>query len=232
MQADPFLVKECVLLVLRPELFLPENRPLMINTRRIFRNPGFPLTESSGTWTQCYLQPDSPCLIDSSGQPYAEFDYESKRPREQRPSIFSLLVNANSKLQPAKQRRCKYDEAIHYATFVELAVKNIFFVPSGPQHDINNDSEFDDSEHESEEDSEEDEPNMINGLTFPEMENVLQRVSDGTISPEERAEAAMLMLGMAGGEFLLPHLIHCLTQEPGRNRGRPHALSPLIEDYI
>jgi hypothetical protein len=31
------------------------------------------------------------------------------------------------------------------------------------------------------------------------METVLQRVSDGRISGHERADAAMLMLGMAGG---------------------------------
>jgi hypothetical protein len=54
---------------------------------------------------------------------------------------------------------------------------------------------------EEDEDEEDDEPDTINGLTFPEMRVVLQRVSDGTISDNERAEAAMLMLGMAGGEF-------------------------------
>jgi hypothetical protein len=49
-----------------------------------------------------------------------------------------------------------------------------------------------------EDDDELDEDNdTTNGLTFPEMRNVLQRVSDGTISDSQRAEAAMLMLGMA-----------------------------------
>lgn len=47
-------------------------------------------------------------------------------------------------------------------------------------------------------------PDTVNGLTFPEMEIVLNRVSDGRISGEERAEAAMLMLGMAGGKFSFP----------------------------
>lgn len=41
----------------------------------------------------------------------------------------------------------------------------------------------------------EDALDTINGVTFPEMGTVLQRVSDGTISDRERAEAAMLMLG-------------------------------------
>jgi len=43
---------------------------------------------------------------------------------------------------------------------------------------------------------------MINGLTLQEMETVIQRGSDGTISAEERTEAALLMLGMARGEAL------------------------------
>ena len=60
--------------------------------------------------------------------------------------------------------------------------------------------DFEDADYYSEED---DEPDTINGPTFPEMETVIQRASDGTISAEERAEAAMLMLGMAGGELFL-----------------------------
>jgi hypothetical protein len=52
---------------------------------------------------------------------------------------------------------------------------------------------------------EDDEPDTINGLTVPEMRTVLQQVSDGTISDHERAEAAMLMLGMAGGELIAPY---------------------------
>jgi hypothetical protein len=43
----------------------------------------------------------------------------------------------------------------------------------------------------------------INGLTLPEMHTVLQRVSDGMISDSERGEAAMLMLGMAGGKLFV-----------------------------
>lgn len=49
---------------------------------------------------------------------------------------------------------------------------------------------------------EDDEPDTTDGLTFPqaEMDPVLQRVSDGKISDQERAApAAMLILGMAGG---------------------------------
>jgi hypothetical protein len=70
------------------------------------------------------------------------------------------------------------------------------------------DMDFNDSDDDSEEDSEEDDdPNTINGLTPSEMETVLQRVSDGTISADERTEAAMLMLGMAGGELSIPSTV-------------------------
>lgn len=46
-------------------------------------------------------------------------------------------------------------------------------------------------------DYEDDEPYTVNGFPLPGMKTVLQRVSDGKISCRERAEAAMLMLGMA-----------------------------------
>ena len=59
------------------------------------------------------------------------------------------------------------------------------------------DPDDDDDDYDDEDD---DVPDTINGLTFPEMEAVMQRVSDGSISDQERAEAAMVMLGMAGGK--------------------------------
>ncbi|KAF9647201.1 hypothetical protein BDM02DRAFT_2747636 [Thelephora ganbajun] len=271
---DPFVVKKCVLVVLRPDLFLPETRPLWINTRRVLRVPAGPsLPESDGSsWTEYYPQHGRPYLIDSSNQEFTEFDYHSNRRPGQDLSVFSLLVNANSKLQAAKRRaKDPIDiETISYTEIVALAVNVIFFVPRGLQkqapslippvpslssrqypgvtapgsptqsHGDRNDLkgqdpggvspkdgdvveeghsdldvEFDDFDYDPEEDDEEDdEPDTINGLTFSEMETVLQRVSDGTISEGERAEAAMLMLGMAGGH------------------GHPQALSPLIKDYI
>ena len=60
--------------------------------------------------------------------------------------------------------------------------------------------EFEEPEYDSERN---DEPGMINGLTSSEMDTVIERVSDGRISDRERADAAMLMLGMAGGELPL-----------------------------
>ena len=289
----PFVVEKCVLLVLRPKLFLPEGRPILINTRRVLRKPGGPPLSNSDapSWTQYTPQPNRPYLIDESGQEFTEFDFISERSQEgQRLSIFSLLVNANSKLQAAKRRDDFPSGDIRvYITNVEDAIKAIFFVPrevqkqtplltplvppipSGQQSHVpalrrsprtqedkgdskkprgqgssNSGSEdggladegrpgFEDSEEDSYEgeeegdegegdgeyededeyDEEDDEPDTINGLTFPEMETVIQRASDGTISAEERAEAAMLMLGMAGGELLLFSIFSLSLSDPG-----------------
>jgi len=169
--------------------------------------------------------------------------------------MFSLLVNANSKLRSAGQ---KSNDALigAYAAAVKATVGAIFHVPEqvqdpapslvppGPSLSSANypviaapgpstkprgsggvlqgeysmrldpqdgdiiiieevhpslDVNFEEPGYSSEED---DKPDTINGLTFPEMRTVLQRVSDGRISDRERAEAAMLMLGMAGGVLL------------------------------
>jgi len=74
--------------------------------------------------------------------------------------------------------------------------------------------EDEDEEDYEEDDEEDDEPDTINGLTFPPMDAAIQRASDGTISAEERAEAAMLMLGMAGGERLLFYITSLPLSDP------------------
>ena len=128
---DPFIVKKCVLLVLRPNLFLPEDRPLPINTHRVFRTPGgAPLTGSDeASWVLYYPQYDSPYLADSSDQEFTEFDYESKRRQGQGLSVFSLLVNANSKLQATKQRPGTSADIDDYIYNDKRTVDAIFFVP-------------------------------------------------------------------------------------------------------
>lgn len=253
---DPFVFREYDLLVLRPGLFLPENRPLPINTNRALRHPGKPCPVQSNrtSWVPFYSG-DTPFLTDSSGNELSDFAFKSLRCLEDSPSVFSLLVNANSKLQSARQ---KSDNGVieSYAGVVEATVDAIFHVPKqvqdpapslvlpgpslssadypdittpGPSaeprgirsdlqrgclmrldsqdDDIvivgevhpNLDIDFEEPGYDSEED---DDPDTINGLTFPEMRTVLQRVSDGRISDRERADAAMLMLGMAGGGLL------------------------------
>jgi len=235
-------------------------------------------------------------LVDASGRQFDEFNFKSLRNPEDRPSIFSLLVNANSKLQSAVGPSNPRDLAV-YISLVQGVVEEIFYVPGQIQYqpspltppvllppsgqDSNNttsspqsrgsggdrqgrdsmdldrqdsgsveevpsnmDTGFEDPSHDREEDDEEndeddeedEDPDTINGLTFPEMRIVLQRVSDGTISGKERAEAAMLMLGMAGGEpfrslplcplFLIPDTRSStsaggLTADPHVGRTRP-----------
>lgn len=213
---EPFIVEKCVLLVLRLNHFLPENRPLIINTRRVLREPGGPSLSASESpsWTQYLPKDDRMYLTDSFGQEFTEFDFVSKRRREQTLSVFSRLVNANSKLQAADRRDDSPASVINYIIFIKAAAKAIFFVPCATQEraegelpdieleDFDPYPEEDNGEEYDEDDDEGVEPDTINGLTFPEMETVIQRASDGTISAEERTEAAMLMLGMAGGEFL------------------------------
>lgn len=130
---DPFVVKKCVLLVLRPDLFLPEERPLPINTHRVLRVPGGPpLADYDGaSWTLYYSQRDGPYLVDSSNQEFNEFEYQSKRHPDERLSVFSLLVNTNSKLQAAKRRSDYPLAAEHYIELVERAVNSYFLSPAG-----------------------------------------------------------------------------------------------------
>ena len=260
--------------MLRPDLFLPEKRPISINSHRVLRTPGGPSLAQSDepSWIQYYSRRGSPFLIDSSNLEFDEFEYQSKRRPDDLLSIFSLLVNANSKLQAAAQRPDHPPGIDDHVKLVSHAVDLIFFVPDGLEeqpssptspvpplpssqsHNVpgpstpsrkrrgkgpkgsgaveeehsnsdveeeHSDSDVEEERSDSdveeerpdpdvgfgfdddffEEDDEDDEPDTINGLTLSEMETVLQRVSDSTISAKERAEAAMLMLGMAGGEF-------------------------------
>lgn len=235
---DPFVVQKLTLLVLRPDIFLPDNQPLSIlnAVHRTFRNPGGdkPPKALRSSWTSFYSEPNGIWLLDSSNQWFSEFDFTSRRQSQDSISAFAMLVNANSKLQNI-MRTPQYPELEGYAYAVKNAVDAIFHVPEnaqpvptfpaahspnitipGPSSKSGRDTrdggvdeghsdfanDFDKTEEYSSE--EDDEPDTINGLTFPEMKTVLQRVSDGTISDRERAEAAMLMLGMAGCEFFVP----------------------------
>ena len=267
MTEDPFVVRKCVLLVLRPDIFLPDSRPVPINTDRALRAPQKVITQSKeSSWVSYRSCPSRVHLMDARGRTLSEFQFKSLRNPRDLPSVFSLLVNANSKLQSVKQPSCLPDLA-HYILIVENTIREIFYVPeqvpnrdpslvpsvpsssSGQYQDVANTGTlaqprkggdgyqtqdsmdldrrddgtveedhsnlnitfedpgcdhvgYDDDEEDEDEDEDED---MINGLTFSEMRTVQRRVSDGTISSEERAEAAMLMLGMAGGELFSLH---------------------------
>ena len=275
--------------MLRPDFFLPDNRPLLINRDRALRVPGgaFPALSQESSWVPHYVTMDIPYLTNSEGTLLQEFEFKSLRQQDDLPSVFSLIVNANSKVQQFGERPPRVLAA--YAGPLAYAVELIFHVPKGilggsppstplpahlsacaltphPQSGGGSSTQFAtdpspescrgvdipqgqhpvDLEHqevnateeisnpdiyfeEFDDHSEGDGPDTVNGLTFPEMEIVLNRVSDGRISDRERAEAAMLMLGMAGGKFLFSSTTFSDYRFVGHRR--PHALSPLIRDH-
>ena len=292
LKQPPFVLQECVLLVLRPVFFLPENYPLLIKTDLVLRTPGGPKPARSGrsSWVHYYLKPNSPFLVDSSGSSWSKFNFKSLRREEDYPSVFSLLVNANLQLQSVK-RRTNNDILHTYISSIQDALAAIFHVPRqvhsqeshqtppasdsqtahnpttgipGPPNEPdrnegdlqrnssadprsnsqgndfaeggrpNSHMAFEDPDYDDDDDyddEDEDESDTINGLTFPEMEAVMQRVSDGSISDQERAEAAMVMLGMAGGKPSIHHTaLFCLSKLRAPDRPLPPALSPLIRD--
>jgi hypothetical protein len=193
---------------------------------------GDPPPDGGGSWVAHHVDPSETTLMNPSGGRYNEFGFASLRRPEDSLSVFSLLVNANSKLK-ATPGRSEDPTPRHHAELTALIVNAIFHVPEthqeaspiplasqqifladGGQHHM----DLDNHEHDTVEDTsdpdvqfegsdydygseEVDEPGTINGLTFSEMDTVMNRVSDGRISDAERAEAAMLMLGMAGGKF-------------------------------
>jgi len=127
---DPFVVQKCVVLVLHPDLFLPDGRPIPINADRTLRAPGEPLATQSerSSWVSYYSQHHTPLLTDASECSFPEFEFKSLRRPEDSLSIFSLLVNANSKLQGVKMG---FNNLLlmAYIHSVEIAVKSIFHVP-------------------------------------------------------------------------------------------------------
>ena len=102
---DPFVVRKCTLLVLRPDIFLPDNRPLLINTARTLRDPGGPYPSKSqrSSWIPYYSESHLSYLVDSSNRSSYDFDFKSLRQPQDSLSIFALLVNTNSKLQNITQ---------------------------------------------------------------------------------------------------------------------------------
>ena len=195
-------------------MFLPDNRPLPINAKRTLRDPGgLPLAPSGdSSWIPYNSTSTLPFLMDPHNKPFEAFDSKTRRHPQDSLSIFSLLVNANSKLQAVRGESC--DSILeHYASITERVVEEIFHVrqDSDIAEDRSNldikfiepefeESKFEEPKYDSERN---DEPGMVNGLTPSEMDTILERVSDSRISDRERADAAMLMLGMAGGELSL-----------------------------
>lgn len=207
----PFVLQECLLLVFRPKLFLPNNRPLLIDINHAFQVPGGQLPPPSKTpqWTAYSLEPYTPFFVNSSGTPWFNFEFKSLRPKEDYPSIFSFLIHANSKLQSIEERSGNYWILDSFITNIEAAIAAIFHIPrqvpsqalhltppaSQQAHhsdfninepDLDMESEDDDTESKDDNPkSKDDNPKTINGLTFPKMHLVMRRALDGRISAQD-----------------------------------------------
>ena len=275
MTSDPYIFQKFSLLVLRPDMFLPDSRPLMINTVRALRDPGRlkPNPSQRSWWIPLYSQSQLAFPMTSSGRSVYDFDFISLRQPHESPSVFAVLVNANSKLQNIVGS-VSSPALVHFARTVAEAVAAIFHVPKevldqtpslippvpalpsahyprigtpGTSSESDRESNVHEGQYsmdlgrqesgvveghsnfadnvEDDDFEEDNELDTINGLTFFEMRTVLQRVSGSTISDSERGEAAMLMLGMAGGEPLLIRVTLLFLIPGARSSTPPGALS-------
>ncbi|KAJ6585198.1 hypothetical protein B0H19DRAFT_1108747 [Mycena capillaripes] len=240
-QNDPFVVDTLVPLILRPEVFLPDNQSILINTARTLRFPGedIPPKTDPSLLVNFSCSPDHPFLTDHSGAPMTELSFRTTRTADDELSVFALIVNANAKLEdwtvPVRVNEIPVESVLvedvsdedlsveedtadgipaptvkdiildHKVKMAEL-ISLIFFIPSvlqnpGPHpgraggvsdkapepHEFESNS---DSDSSSDSDSE---------YGSPDIDEVLGRVSDPSLSPEARDEAAMLMISLAGG---------------------------------
>jgi len=193
---DPFVVQDCVLLVLLLDLVLPGNHPLPINTNCVLWIPGGPSLAQLGgpLWNTYYSTDTTPFLVDLSDNPYPQFKFQSLHRQTNLPSVFSLLVNANSKLQNIKDHT-NTPTLLSYIMTTEATVKAIFhvtkevqvldppFKPATPddhpqQEPADMDLGYqDEADHFGEPDyneEEDDKAETIHGFTFPEVRTVIQ----------------------------------------------------------
>ncbi|KAJ6541764.1 hypothetical protein B0H19DRAFT_1174572 [Mycena capillaripes] len=128
---DPFVVKDCVILVLRPAQFLPDNKRIHINTERKLRAPGAdrPSVSAVASWVVHHLEPGSPYLVNDSGHPLHSLPFKTNRTDENALSIFSLLVNAHYKLKAIEEEDDIHPDVVDYADAIETLFPLIFYTP-------------------------------------------------------------------------------------------------------
>ena len=115
--------------MLQPDIFLPDNRPVLINTARALRDPGGrPPKSEMSSWISYYSESHLSFLVDASNHSYYDFEFKSMRQPENFISVFALLVNANSKLRNAMQTT-ESPTVVQYAMAARDAVAAIFHVP-------------------------------------------------------------------------------------------------------
>ena len=117
-------------LVLQPDMFPPEKQPLLLNTHNTLQTSGrSSLTLSDEPlWIPYSIKDDTPYPIDSSGKELHGFKCGSMHPG-QKLSVFPLLINANRKLQAAKEQADNSPFLQFHCDLVYIAVDSIFYTP-------------------------------------------------------------------------------------------------------
>ncbi|KAJ7888841.1 hypothetical protein B0H13DRAFT_2533119 [Mycena leptocephala] len=130
---DPFVVKTCVVLVLRPHLFLPDNKPILINTKRALRACGGPLPPASAptSWVPHYIQEGNPFLVDNSGNKLLTLPFTTNRTADNTLSIFCLLINAYYKITSLPVEPRFPLEVYDFLAELETLFYLIFYIPPG-----------------------------------------------------------------------------------------------------
>lgn len=120
-----------MVLVLRPHLFLPDNKPILINTERALRACGGPLPPASAptSWVPHYIQEGNPFLVDNSGNKLLTLPFTTNRTADNTLSIFCLLINAYYKLTSLPSFPQSPPEVDDYLAELIHLFPLIFFVP-------------------------------------------------------------------------------------------------------
>ncbi|KAJ7761549.1 hypothetical protein DFH07DRAFT_815391 [Mycena maculata] len=134
----PFVVREVVVLVIHPKLFLADNQPIIMNTQRSLRPVGQTIPDSTAreSWKMYYPQQNGPYLQDAAGSLLMSLEFKTNRTQDTALSVFSLLLNADAKLQELRAEGLPaetFDALSLYKIAVASAVERIFFLPKDLQ---------------------------------------------------------------------------------------------------
>ncbi|KAJ7675817.1 hypothetical protein DFH06DRAFT_1292062 [Mycena polygramma] len=133
--ADPFIVTTLVPLILRPAFFLPDNQTLTINTAPMLRSPTGDMPPQTACSSFRTFEPSSsnPYLVDvDSHMSLESFTFTTNRSANDNLSVFSLLINAASKLNSLNPNSpvAKNPTLRRYWLTIEDIVQAIFYVPT------------------------------------------------------------------------------------------------------
>ncbi|KAJ6508895.1 hypothetical protein C8R45DRAFT_969209 [Mycena sanguinolenta] len=129
---SPFVVDVCVILILRPTLFLVDNKPIVINMNRALRtrSGSLPPTSSDASWVSHRAVLGSPFLVDGDRRAFSSLQFISNRSTEDNISMFSLILNAHYKLQSIPQANANLpSEIIKYTALIRTLFTLMFYVP-------------------------------------------------------------------------------------------------------